>query len=169
MNTYATTDATAPTPAAAQAAAANPIPRGKAVTRHLPTAARVVMGLVFSFFGLLGLLAFAGIIPASGPSTPPPEGAAAFTAALMKTGYMFPMVKLTEVVVGGLLLSNRLVPLALALVAPVVVNIFAFHAFLAPSGVPLATVVLALEVYMAWTYRRAYRPMLAVRPTAGDA
>lgn len=132
-------------------------------TRHFATAARVSLGLVFFFFGLIGVLSFAGLIPLSQPSTPPPQAAAAFSDALMKTGYMFPLLKATECVVGGLLLTNRYVPLALALIAPVVVNIVAFHAFLAPSGLGLAAVVLALEVYLAWTYRRAYGPLLAMR------
>jgi hypothetical protein len=165
MNSYAATNTTAATAPTRSAAAG----KASTVARHLPTAARVLTGLVFFFFGLLGVLAFAGLIPLSGPSTPPPQGAADFTAAMMKTGYLFPMVKLTEFVAGAMLLSNRFVPLALALLAPIVVNIFAFHAFLAPSGVRLAAVVLALEVYLAWTYRGAYRPMLAARASrAGE-
>ena len=111
-----------------------------------------------------GLSSFLGVIPLSQPSTPLPEGAAAFTAAIMKAGYMFPLVKGTECLVGALLLSNRFVPLALALIAPVVVNIVAFHAFLEPSGLGLAAVVMGLEVYLAWSYRRAYRPMFEMRP-----
>lgn len=140
-----------------------PVRTDKKLARHLPTAARIAMGLVFFLFGLVGLLSFAGLIPLSQPSTPPPQGAADFTAALMKTGYMFPMVKATECLAGALLLTNRFAPLALALVAPVVVNIVAFHSFLAPSGIGMAAAVLALELYLAWTYRNAYRPMLAMR------
>ena len=68
-------------------------------------------------------------------------------------------------IVGALLLSNRFVPLALALIAPVVVNIALVHAFLAPAGIGTGVVVLALEVYLAWSYRKAYRPMLAMRAT----
>jgi uncharacterized membrane protein YphA (DoxX/SURF4 family) len=141
--------------------------RTKSPARYLPTAARVALGLVFFVFGLMGLLSALGVIPMGQPSTPLPEGAAAFTAAVMKTGYLFALVKGTETVAGALLLSNRFVPLALALVAPVVVNIVAFHAFLEPSGLGLAAVVLAAEVYLAWAYRRAYRPMLAMRATPG--
>jgi hypothetical protein len=48
----------------------------------------------------------------------------------------------------------------------VVVNILAFHAFLAPAGVGVAVVLLVLEVYLAWTYRETYRPILAMRATA---
>ena len=132
----------------------------KSFARHLPTAGRVVMGLSFLVLGLNGFLNF---LPQ--PSTPLPEGAVAFNGALIKTGYLFPLIMGTQVIVGALLLSNRFVPLALALIAPIVVNIFAFHAFLAPSGLGLAVVVLALEVYLAWAYRKAYRPMLAMRAT----
>ncbi len=130
----------------------------KSFTRHLPAVARVLMGLVFLVFGLNGFLNF---IPQ--PSTPMPEKSVAFIGALMKTGYMIPLISGTQLIVGVLLLLNRFVPLALALIAPVIVNIIAFHMFLAPSGAVLAVVVLVLEIYLAWVYRNAYRPMLAMR------
>jgi len=116
------------------------------------------MGLVFLVFGLNGFLNF---IPQ--PSTPMPEKSVAFIGALMKTGYMIPLISGTQLIVGVLLLLNRFVPLALALIAPVIVNIIAFHMFLAPSGAVLAVLVLMLEIYLAWVYRNAYRPMLAMR------
>jgi len=129
--------------------------RRKSFARHLPTIARILMGLIFLVFGLNGFLHF---IPQ--PKKPMPEGAMAFAGALMKAGYMFPMVMGTQFLVGVLLLLNRFVPLALALLAPVIVNIVAFHLFLEPSGLPLALVVLVLELYLAWAYRNAYRSML---------
>jgi len=94
-----------------------------------------------------------------------PEGAEAFIGALMKTKYMLKLISGTEVIVGALLLLNRFVPLALALIAPVVVNIMAFHVFLSPSGLSVAIFVLVLEVYLAWTHRSVYRSMLAMRVT----
>ncbi len=127
-----------------------------AFARRATTAARLLMGLIFFVFGLNGFLHFI-------PQPPPPAPALAFAGALLQTGYMFPLLKGTEVIVGTLLLSHRFVPLALALVAPIVVNIVAFHVALAPSGLPLALVVLALELYLAWSYREHFRPMLAAR------
>ncbi|WP_437586132.1 hypothetical protein [Sorangium sp. So ce1000] len=94
------------------------------------------------------------------------EAAASFAGALAATGYMFPLIKGTEVVAGALLLSNRYVPLALALLAPIVVNIVAFHTFLTPVN-PIAWLVLALELYLVFAYRAAFRPMLAARVDAG--
>ena len=127
-------------------------------SRYPPTAARVILGLTFLVMGLNGFLNF---VPQ--PSTPLPAGGLAFLGALMASGYMIPLVSATQVIVAVLLLSNRFVPLALVLIAPVIVNIIAFHAFLAPTGAPLAVVVALLELYLVWTYRSAYRSMLAIR------
>jgi len=126
--------------------------------KYLTTAARILMGLIFFVFGLNGFFDF---IPH--PTTPMPQGAMAFAGALMGSGYFFPLLKGTEVLVGLLLLGNRFVPLALAIVAPIIVNIAAFHVFLASSGVVFALIIVALEIYLAWSYRLAYRTMLVAR------
>ena len=132
-----------------------------AFAHYLPASARILMGLMFFVFGLNGFLHF---IPQ--PKTMP-EGAMSFFGALMKTGYMLPLIFGTQAIVGVLLLSNRFVPLALALIAPVIVNIVAFHAFIEPSGAAMAGVVLVLELYLAWAYRKAFLPMLAMRVRPG--
>jgi uncharacterized membrane protein YphA (DoxX/SURF4 family) len=121
---------------------------------------RVLMGLMFVVFGLNGFLHF---IPE--PKTPMPEGAAAFAGALMNTGYMMPLVMGTQLLTGILLLINRFVPLALALLAPILVGIITFHIFLAPASIAPAIVVVVFELFLAWAYRHAYRPMLAMRVT----
>jgi hypothetical protein len=126
---------------------------------HLPTVGRVFLGLLFFVFGLFGLLTSLHLVPE--PSAPMPAGALAFTESLKDTGYMVPLSSITELIVGALLLSNRFVPLALTLIAPVIVNIFLFHAILAPSGMGMVIVIVALEIYLAWSYRDTFRPMLA--------
>lgn len=130
----------------------------RSIARHAVTAARVLLGLVFFVCGLDGFLHF---LPQ--PTQPPSEGAMAFAGALLGSGYMFPLIKGTELATGALLLANRFVPLALVVIAPVIVNIFAFHAFLAPSGLALAGALVALEIALAWAHRSAYRPLLAAR------
>ena len=132
------------------------------IARYAPGTARVLLGLIFFVLGLNGFLRFL-------PMPPPPAAAMAFFGALLQTGYMFPLIKGTEVIAGTLLLSNRFVTLALAVLAPIVVNIVAFHAFLAPSGGGAAYLALVLELYLAWSYRDAYRPMLAARPPLAGA
>jgi hypothetical protein len=133
------------------------------ISQKLPAAARVVLGLAFFVFGLNGFLHFLPQPPMSGPP-------ANFAGALFATGYMFPLIKGTEVAASLLLLSNRFVPLALALLAPLLVNIVAFHAFLAPAGLALPLVLLVLELYLARSYRDAFAPMLQARATThGDS
>jgi uncharacterized membrane protein YphA (DoxX/SURF4 family) len=118
--------------------------------------ARLLLGLIFVTFGLNGFLHFL-------PQPPMPAPAGAFAGALAATGYLFPLIKGTEIVTGLLLLSGRFVPLALVVLAPVVVNIVAFHLFLAPAGLALPFVVLALGLYLAWTERQAFAPLFVGR------
>ncbi|MDB5216003.1 MAG: hypothetical protein JWO86_3930 [Myxococcaceae bacterium] len=125
-------------------------------------AARVLLGLIFLVFGLNGFFHFLPQPPMSGPP-------AAFAGALFASGYMFPLLKGTEVIAGVLLLSGRLVPLALTVLAPVVVNIVAFHLFLAPSGLALPILIVALGVFLAWSYRSSFAGVLRVNAVADAA
>lgn len=127
----------------------------KSVATKLPTAARLFLGLIFTVFGLNGFL---GFLPMPEPT---PEGGA-FLGALAATGYMFPLIKSTEVVAGLLLLSGRFVPLALLLLAPVSVNILAYHIALDPApGMPL--LIVATGIYLAYAYRDSFRSVLAAK------
>jgi uncharacterized membrane protein YphA (DoxX/SURF4 family) len=118
------------------------------------------LGLPFVVFGLNGFFNF---IPP--PPTPLPEKAIQFAGALMNSGYMMQLIGATQLVVGILLLINRWVPLALVLLAPFLVNAVAFHIFLERSGLPMSLVFAALELYLAWVYRKAYRPLFEARYT----
>jgi uncharacterized membrane protein YphA (DoxX/SURF4 family) len=126
----------------------------------LPTVARVLLGLVFFVFGLNGFLNFL-------PQPPPPARALAFVGGLASAGYFFPLLKATEVLAGALLLAG-LVPFALTLLAPIIVNIVAFHAFLAPGNWPVVGLVLASEIYLAVVHRAAFASLFTrgTRPAA---
>ncbi len=62
-----------------------------------------------------------------------------------------------------LLLINRYVPLALAVLAAEIVNIIAFHITMAPSGLPMALVVGILWVLVAWCEGRLLWKLLRRR------
>lgn len=137
-------------------------PRGKASAGRIVTAVvRVLLGLMFLVFGLNGFLNF---IPA--PKDLPPDMITVSTG-LMKGGYMA-VVAGTEIVVAVLLLVNRFVPLALVLLAPIVVGIITFHIAIAPATIVPGMVVLVMELYLAWVYRGVFRPILRAKVSPGS-
>lgn len=114
--------------------------------------ARYLLGVIFLVFGLNGFLHF---IP-----MPPPSGTAGqFMGALFVSHYMV-VVFLLQVIPAILLLVNRYVPLALTLLAPIIVNIVMFHTLMAPEGLPLAIVVTVLWILTALGVRSAFAPLL---------
>lgn len=110
----------------------------------LPVIARILLGLIFFVFGLAGLL---NLFP---PPPGLPERLQTFNAGLMAAGYFLPFLKLTETICGLLLLSGMFVPLALVVLAPIAIHIFLVHAFLAPSGLPMAIVIGLLLSYLSF-------------------
>lgn len=133
------------------------------VKRYLPIVARVLMGIVFLGSGIFGMLMAFGVVPMPAQNPPPSEAAAAFMGGLFKSGYLFQLIKATEIVVGVLLLSGRFVPMALILIAPVVVNIFFVHARLMPEGLPMALLLVVFEAYLGFAYRDSFRPLFVAR------
>ena len=76
------------------------------------------------------------------------------------TGYLYTLLGITEVVAGLALLSNRFVPLTLLILTPIVVNIFAYHLFLAVAGLPIAILLLFGHISLIVAYFPAYRTLL---------
>lgn len=124
--------------------------------RYMPAAARILVGSLFVLFGANFFLNFL-------PQPPMTGSAGEFLGALVASGYVLAVVKVTELVAGLMLLTNRFVPLALALLAPVLVGIVGFHLAFAPATGVVGYVLLALELYLAWAYRAAFAPMLQMR------
>ena len=117
--------------------------------------ARVLLGLIFLVFGQNGFLNF---IP-----MPPQTGLAGqYFGVLSISHYMVP-VFLLQVVGGVLLLAGQYVPLALLLLGPIVANILLFHSLMAPSGLPLALVALALWLVVFSGVRSAFAGLFAQR------
>lgn len=116
---------------------------------------RILLGALFLTFGLNGFFHF---IP-----MPPPSGLAGqFLGALFVSHYLV-AVLLLQVVAGVLLLANRFVPMALALLGPVLVNILLFHSFMAPEGLPLAVVATLLWLIVFFGARRAFAGVFVAR------
>ncbi len=135
--------------------------KGNSFDRVGPAIVRVLLGLMFLVFGLNGFLNF---MPAPKDM---PQDILTVMGALMQAGYMN-VVSGAEVIVAVLLLTNRFVPLALALLAPIIVGILTFHIAMQPATIGPGIVVTVMELYLAWAYRSAFKPMLRVRTRPGD-
>jgi hypothetical protein len=117
--------------------------------------ARYLAGVIFLVFGLNGFLNFIHF--------PPPAGVAAqFMGALYVSHYLW-VIFAFQVIAGVLLLANRYVPLAMAVLAPVIVNILTFHALMAPSGLPLAAFVALLWIVIFIDVRPAFSGLFQSR------
>jgi len=123
--------------------------------KYIFVIARVLLGLVFTVFGLNAFLHFF-------PSPPVPGLAGQFMGALLGSHY-YMIAFGTELIGGALLLSNRYVPLALTLLGPVIVNIISFHMFLDSENMAPAIVVTVLWFVVFSQMRNSFAGLLVAK------
>src|ERR1700756_2360024 len=122
---------------------------------------RVLLGLIFVTFGLNMFLNFI-------PMPPPPEGPARqFMTALFMSHYLY-VVGALQVAGGLILLSGRWIPLGLTLLGPIIVNIVCFHVLMAPAGLPMASVVSLLALFLLWRCREHFAGLVKNAPVISD-
>lgn len=118
--------------------------------------ARLLLGVVFVFFGCNGILHFLKM------DVPP--GDAGLFLTLLATHKFMTFIALLQVVGGLLLLVGRFVPLALTMLGPIVVNIFLYHLLFTAAGLPVAVVIVILEAFLIVAYRSAFRGIFSAGP-----
>jgi hypothetical protein len=132
-----------------------PIEKENQVMKTASVIARYLAGAIFLVMGLNGFLNFIHF--------PPPAGIAAqFMGALYLSHYLW-VIFAFQLIAGVLLLVNRYLPLAVAMLAPVIVNILTFHVTMAPSGLPLALIVAVLWALIFIDVRLAFSGLLQSR------
>ncbi|MCU1323310.1 MAG: DoxX family protein [Acidobacteriaceae bacterium] len=117
---------------------------------------RILLGLVFFAFGMIGIL---NLVKAELPA----GDAGVFSGILMTHGYM-KFISLLEIIAGLLLLVGRFVPLGLVILGPILVNILLYHLLLDPKGIAPGIVVTLMEVFLIWAYRRSFRGLFDASP-----
>lgn len=121
------------------------------------TIARYLLGLIFLFAGSNILFHFL-------PNPPLPPGPLAnFSSALAESHYIYAL-GFFQVAPAILLLINRYVPLALTVLAGVIVNINLIHITMAHSGLPTAVVVSLLWLLVFLRVRSAFSGIFAPLP-----
>jgi putative oxidoreductase len=116
---------------------------------------RILLGIIFVLFGLNGFLHF---IP-----MPPPAGIAGQFFGILFASHFYVVIFGVQTLGGLLLLINRYVPLAIAILGPVIVNILCFHALMAPAGLPLAIVVTAMWFIVFARNKQYFAPLFTAR------
>jgi putative oxidoreductase len=86
-----------------------------------------------------------------------------FNEGMKASVYLFPLVKITELVCGISFISGRFVTLAAVLIFPNIVNIVLFHVFLAPAELPVAIFVLLADLFIAYNYRKNYASLFIAK------
>ncbi len=120
------------------------------------TVARVILGLPFLIFGLNHFFQF---IP-----HPPMDGVALdFMVGLTKVGYFWPLLRVLEIMIGISLISGRFVPLALAVLTPISLHIFLFHAFIMAANLPLAIIIMVLHIFLIVKYWDYYKQIFTMK------
>ena len=114
---------------------------------------RILLGLIFVFFGVNGYLNFL--------HAPMPTGQAGQYMGVMFGSFYMYFVSLVQLVGGVLLLSGQFIPLALVLLGPVLVNVLLFHISFQPAGLPPGVLSTVLWFIIFFGYRRAFAGIFA--------
>jgi uncharacterized membrane protein YphA (DoxX/SURF4 family) len=124
---------------------------------------KIAMIIVRTLMGLLFL--FASITVLLGLMTPPPMTGIpkTFNEGLASVGYFFPVLKVTELLCGLAFVSGYFVPLATVVIAPIIINIFLYHALIDTSGLPVAIFLVLANAFVAYYYRDAYAGLLKAK------
>ena len=121
--------------------------------KYPPIVAGIVLGLLFIMASVMFLLKLA-------PEQKLPEGSpiALFMGAFGPTGYMT-FVKIFELLGGILVGIPRTRNFGLLVLGPIILNILAFHIFIAdPKGLldPMLLIIVALALYLLWGGRKNF-------------
>jgi putative oxidoreductase len=95
------------------------------------------------------------------------EQAMELMGAFGASGYMFPLIAITEIVAGILLLTKKYNALGAVLMMPITVNIFLFHAFLDTAGMGMGIVLLAINIVILVSERKRLFPMCGCYANCG--
>jgi putative oxidoreductase len=118
--------------------------------------ARILLGLVFLLFGVIGLFHLA-------PKPPMPEGLMKQFVDVLETSHYTVIVSAIQVATAVLFLINRFVPLALTLIGPVIVNILLFHILVAPSSIGAGVFVTVCWFIVFYGHRSAFSGIFAAK------
>lgn len=118
----------------------------------LTTVFRIILGLILLIFGADKFFNFMPVMELEG-------SAGNFMSALISTAYLFQFIGITEMLSGILLILNKWTGLALILASVIIVNILAFHVFLAPLGIGPGALMAVLAILLYYSKWNKFKPL----------
>lgn len=118
----------------------------------------LVVGILFGLMFInSGLNKFLNYMPI--PDDLPAEMVKLMTA-FMTIGWLMPLVAVVEIVGGALFMIPKFRALGAIVIFPIMVGIVLTHIFNAQSGLPIAIVLFAINVWVIIENRAKYLPMI---------
>ena len=125
---------------------------------------RKILFVASLLFGLMfinaGLNKFFNYMPAPKDM---PEDTLKVMGAFMQISWLMPLIAVAEIVGGILVITNKYRALGAIIILPVMIGIILTHLTQIPSGLPIALVLFAINVWIIIENRDKYLPMVTSR------
>jgi putative oxidoreductase len=89
-----------------------------------------------------------------------PEKMMKVMGAFMEIGWLLPLIAIAEITGGVLFITNKFRALGAIILFPVLIGILLTHILIEPSGLPLAIVLIGIELWVIIENREKYLPMI---------
>lgn len=89
-----------------------------------------------------------------------PEDTMKFFTAFMTISWLMPLVATFEIIGGILFITNKYRALGAIIIFPIMVGVLLTHIVNVPSGLPIALVLMAINIWVIIENRQKYMPMI---------
>lgn len=89
-----------------------------------------------------------------------PENLMKLMKAFMEIGWLMPLIAIAEILGGTLFITNKYRALGAIIIFPIMIGILLTHIIDAPTGIPLAIILFAINVWVIFENREKYLPMV---------
>jgi uncharacterized membrane protein YphA (DoxX/SURF4 family) len=89
-----------------------------------------------------------------------PENMLKLMAAFMEIGWLMPLIAVVEIIGGVLFIIPKYRALGAIMIFPIMIGILLTHIINAPSGMPIAIILMVINVWVIIENREKYLPMV---------
>lgn len=90
-----------------------------------------------------------------------PEKMMKVMGAFMEIGWLLPLIAVAEILGGILFITNKYRAVGAIILFPVMIGIVLTHLIHEPSGLPIALILFAINVWVIFENREKYLPMIS--------